>query len=240
MKANISQADNLIAIKWTAEIFLYMDIERTEFSPFIVQHPIFEYGSTLIQTKSGFKRLNLFDSNDLNEIRQQYRERINEASDVFGVYMIIRKSYRLTFLRYIEEHLSSSTFAKILADAWISSENPNGDVNVPLSILVRWFRKTSKKDLMTAEDYKIYQTLPDKFTVYRGVAVGRNPKGLSWTQNYKTAKWFANRFNKSDKKGYIQTAEINKRNVLAYFNTRNEDEIVADTSKLNIRILKAL
>ena len=77
---------------------------------------------------------------------------------------------------------------------------------------------------MTEEEYEIYNNLPETFTVYRGVASGRNAKGMSWTQNLEVAKWFANRFN-CGKKGYIQQATANKKDVLAYFNRRDEDEI---------------
>ena len=44
---------------------------------------------------------------------------------------------------------------------------------------------------MQEKDYEVYKSFPDTFNIYRGVAVGRNPKGLSWTQNLETAKWFA-------------------------------------------------
>ena len=71
-----------------------------------------------------------------------------------------------------------------------------------------------------------------------GVAVGRNPQGLSWTQNLETAKWFANRFNTDTKKGYVQVGIAKKEHVLAYFNTRGEDEIVYNSKKLDISILK--
>jgi hypothetical protein len=98
------------------------------------------------------------------------------------------------------------------------------------------FKKCDKKYLMTDEDYQVYEQLPETFTIYRGVAVGRNPKGLSWTQNLETAKWFAHRFDQKDKKGYIQIGTAKKENVLAYFNTRNEDEIVYNSRRLQISI----
>ena len=119
----------------------------------------------------------------------------------------------------------------------MSSENPNGDVNVSLRTFVKWFRRADKKLLMTDEDYKVYRDLPSTFRVYRGVAVGRNPKGLSWTRNLSTAEWFAKRFDTKDKKGFIQTAVISRSDALAYFNTRGEDEIVADSFKMDITIM---
>ena len=83
------------------------------------------------------------------------------------------------------------------------------------------------------EEYEYYCELPDMIEVYRGVAVGRAKEdGLSWTCNRKTAEWFANRFNYSDNKGYIIKGVIDKADVFAYFNGRNEDEICCNSSKV--------
>lgn len=99
--------------------------------------------------------------------------------------------------------------------------------------------KAGKRTLMEDTDYAIYTNLPDEFTVYRGVGVGRNPKGLSWTRSYNKAVWFANRFNRDGKTGYVQGAVIKRDKVLAYFNTRNEDEIVANSKDLsNFKIIE--
>ena len=45
-------------------------------------------------------------------------------------------------------------------------------------------------------------------------------------------------FDTEKDKGYIQTAIAKKEDVLAYFNIRNEDEIVYDSKKLEISILE--
>jgi hypothetical protein len=141
--------------------------------------------------------------------------------------MLIRTPYHLTFLKYCEPYLSPKDLAELFADAWVSSENPNQDVNCPISYLVKMFEKCDKKYLMTEEDYQIYESLPETFTIYRGVAVGRNPQGLSWTQSLEKAEWFAHRFDKpGGQQGYVQMCIAKKSRVLAYFNTRGEDEIV--------------
>ena len=63
----------------------------------------------------------------------------------------------------------------------------------------------------------------------------KNKNGL---QDLEKAKWFANRFNTETKKGYVQVGIAKKEHVLAYFNTRGEDEIVYNSKKLDISILK--
>ena len=76
---------------------------------------------------------------------------------------------------------------------------------------------------MTKDDYEYYKNLPDKIKIYRGVAKGRNPKGISYTDKKETAEWFMNRFGKD---GYLIEKEVDKKDIAAYFNTRGEKEIV--------------
>jgi hypothetical protein len=188
-------------------------------------HPIFENGIQYSGKTKEMVDITASEEN-LDMIRSEVKEAIEQAQDLMEVYLIIRGSYRLTFLKFIKNYLSPGDFGKLLADAWVNSENPNQDKNVSIAMAARWFRKADKTTLMTPEDYEVYKNLPDKVVVYRGVAVGRNPKGLSWTASYKKAKWFANRFNREDKSGYIQKAIADKKDILAYFNTRDEDELV--------------
>lgn len=228
---------NLEAVKDVAISFLYMPVEETDFSPIVVMHPIFETGLIAIDIDGKYKIVNIVENRkNLNIAIKRYGERIKNCKDVTGIYLIIRKSYRLTFLKFCENYLSIHDFSELLADAWVSSENPNQDANCSIPLLTKWFKKSDKRILMNDKDYKKYSNLPDTFTIYRGIAVGRNPDGLSWTNNYNNARWFAHRFDIGDKKGYIKVATAHKKDVLAYFNTRDENEIVININTLtNIR-----
>lgn len=221
------------AIRGVVSSFLYLDIEPTEI-PFIISHPIFSLSSTFIPEKGN--PLNLFDEKDLEAARQHIMS-IIKKSDLLGLYMIIRNPYKLTFLKYAMDDMSKEDFSHYLADAWVVMENPNQDANCPIPLIIKMFKKADKKILMTPEDYEKFINLPDEIEVYRGVAVNRNPKGISWTDNYEKAKWFANRFNNENEVGYIQKAIVKKENVLAYFNTRNEQELVCDIRKTAIERL---
>ena len=156
---------------------------------------------------------------------------INEW-DVSKLFAMTNEPYRLTMLKYTKEYMDIETFSNCLEYAWVSSENPNGDVNCHLPEIIRWFKTANKKYLMDEEDYKVWANLPETITVYRGVAIGRKANGLSWTPDYKKAEWFAHRYDTEKKKGYVKKATIPKEYTLAYFNTRNEDEIVVDISKI--------
>jgi len=225
---------NLDKVKEVALMFLYLPVEETEYSPIVVMHPIFESALIPYNDNGNFTIGNILeDETTLEKATSQLENRIKSASDIIDIYVIVRKSYKLTFLKYIKNYVSVKDFSSLLADAWITSENPNQDVNVSVATLASWFKHADKETLMCAEDYEVYKALPETITVYRGITPGHNPKGLSWTQNLKTAQWFANRFGK----GYIQKATINKSQALAYFNTRNEDEIVVDTRGLEFEII---
>lgn len=95
---------NLENIKSVAKAFLYIDVEETEVSPIIVQHPIFENGiQALQQPDYSTKLINILeDKKGLEALKKEILNRIDDAKNVWEVYMIIRKSYRLTF----EVHIS--------------------------------------------------------------------------------------------------------------------------------------
>lgn len=218
-------------IRDMAKVFLYLPIQEADNLPsFIcVHHPIFS--SSVVPFHEDM--LDLYNKKDLERYNKHIVNMIDK-SNLLSIYMLIRKPYRLTFLKYCESYLSEKDFSELFADAWVSSENPNQDANCGISYLIKAFKRCNKIYLMQKEDYEIYMSLPDTFQIYRGVAVGGNPKGLSWTRNLEKAQWFANRFNTDNEKGYVQTTIANKNNVLAYFNTRNEDEIVYDSRKSKI------
>ena len=230
---------NLNKIREIAKMFLHLPIQTDKkFSTELcVHHPFLSSSITILPSmKSGF--VNLLESQEaLKEYYNLMESKINNG-DLYKIYILIRKPYRLTFIKYCEPYLSEKDLAELFADAWVSSENPNQDTNCSILYLIKIFQKCNKKYLMQEKDYKVYKSLPGIFNIYRGVAVGRNPKGLSWTQNLETAKWFANRFNTETKKGYVQIGIAKKEHVLAYFNTRGEDEIVYNSKKLDISILK--
>ena len=221
------------AIRDIVRTFLYLDIEETSI-PFIVSHPIFTMSSVFVRGVE--KPLNLYDKEDLKIVHEYYLNIISKAN-LYTLYSIIRMPYKLTFLKYAMDSMSLTDFSHYLADAWITTENPNQDVNCSISFIVDMFKKADKKALMTPEDYEVFLSLPEKIIVYRGVAVGRNPYGISWTDDLDMATWFSNRFNRKEKTGYIQKAIVDKENVLAYFNTRNEKELVCNIPKAQIERL---
>lgn len=229
-----NEISDLRKVREMAYVFLETPIKKDKFLPpeICIHHPFLSSSIVYIDNEL----INFIKyPKALEKYKQLIRNQIDTAN-ICEIFMLVQKKYRLVFLKHCYAYLSEKDLAEMFADAWISTENPNQDPDCSLAFLVRMFKRCKKEYLMTEEDYKVYQSLPETFTVYRGVAVGRNPRGLSWTQNLDTAKWFSQRFDNDIKKGYILTATVNKKDVLAYFNSRGENEVVCNTKKMQISV----
>ena len=207
---------DLTAIKNILKDFLHMPVEETEYSPIVVQHPIFESGISYVNNKM----TDIMTPEGFAAVAKRVEEDIDKIDDVFGCVNILRQSYYLTFLKFAKESLSLTDFSMLLGRFWTEEENPNGDVNVPVSLSARWFKSTDKQALMYDDEYK--------FTVYRGVTPGRNPDGMSWTRDLSKADWFSRRFGD----GYVLEGIANKKDVLAFFSRRGEEEVVIEAKKV--------
>ena len=71
------------------------------------------------------------------------------------------------------------------------------------------------------------KNLPEKITIYRG---SYSRWGISWTLNKDIAEWFATRFKAVNKIETVNTQvfkqEVYRDNCIAYFNDREEEEII--------------
>lgn len=220
---------DLERIKTEAKAFLYLDYEVADRLPpaLFVHHPFLT--STMVYDPKAQEFMDIKDPKVLAKYRERMTKEI-DSCDLRKLYILINKPYRLAFLKYTESFLSERDLAELLADAWVSSENPNQDANCSIPYLTKLFKRCDKRFLMSKHDYEVYERLPEQFPIYRGVCPGHTPKGLSWTRNKDKAIWFASRFNTEEEKGYLLTTVIHKSDVLAYFNTRGEEEILVNAN----------
>lgn len=215
---------DLAEVKNILKDFLHMPVEETELSPIVVQHPIFESGVSSVNGKI----VDITTPDGLEIAVNKMEEKINSIDKLIICTYIVRNSYYLTFLKFAKESMSLSDFSMLLGKFWTEEENPNGDVNVPVSLSARWFKSADKRVLMYDDEYKTYKDLPETFTVYRGVTPGRNPDGMSWTRDLSKADWFSRRFGD----GYVLEGIANKKDVLAFFSRRGEEEVVIEAKKV--------
>ncbi|MBO5970542.1 MAG: hypothetical protein J6S14_18825 [Clostridia bacterium] len=219
---------DLDAVKRTAIRLLYTEIHLTEFSPIVVQHPFTSSGFAMVKKNGNSELVDITaDEENADLWRQAVKEQIEEAKNAFEIYMMTNKPYGMTFLKFVASYLSMEDYSAILSDAWIRSENPNNDPNLPQNKLIEMFMSADKTYLMTEEEQEIYEELPTVVTVYRGVTSynADNVRALSWALDKEVAEWFSERF---DEDGTVYQANIHKNHVLAYFGGRNEAEVVVD------------
>lgn len=218
-------------IKNTAIDMLYLEPTPNKSVPFFTDHPYFE-SQIVMNRKHEFVDI-YSDKKGLKAVQADIERSIEKSDNVYQILNYIRPVYHLAYLQFIKPFLNKRTFDKLLAYMWVNSENPNQDANVDIPTFIQWFRAANKRTLMEKREFEYFCSLPDEVSVYRGVAVGREEvKGLSWTCNYDTAEWFSKRFDTEDQKGYILKGTVKKEDIFAYFDSRNEDEICCDSSRV--------
>jgi len=226
---------DLQSIKEAVLPLLYVDIRETDI-PFILIHPFLSNRyMTFANSKQGMNTIvDILESDEnLEKARKFMKDRIVESNEFFRILALTHKPYRPLVFKLSEKFLSKQDYANALEEVWTGTENPNQDPNVSIPQWIKFFKKADKQLLMTEEDFKIYNDISDTepIEIYRGVGINREPYGLSWTINKKTAEWFAKRWENTD--AYMFKTYCYKKDVLAYFNTRNEDELVVNVKNLD-------
>ena len=123
--------------------------------------------------------------------------------------------------------LTPAAFASGLADAYTT-----GHADRETALLL--FRNANPRDVMNAGDLAVFEALPPRLTIYRGCDVREHRAGvygLSWTDSRAVAEFFAWRFDAADRGRVVVSCELARPEVLAFLNTRNEREIIADVRR---------
>ena len=223
---------DLNAAKEVAKLLLYLDIKKTKID-FILDHP-FIYNRYSVINNKNLDIVDVLASRDnLNKAREVYEDLIDKADHISYILMLINKPYRSVFFKMANKYMSVKDYAELLECVWTDSENPNQDVNVSITEWISYFKKADKKILMSVKDYEKYDRLKENksIIIYRGVGKKREPYGLSWTDELSVADWFANRWGNDE--AYILKMECDTKNILAYFNTRGEKEIVVNMNNID-------
>ena len=173
--------------------------------------------------------LDLLKEADAAKFRNKIEELVNK-SDLTKIYILIQSAYKMTWFNLVSPYLSEQDYGEYLKESWITEENPNQDKNVSIDDSLDLFRAANKKYIMDDGERKEYNNLPNLVTIYRGVGVGRERFGLSWTDNSAVAKWYKERFNKGAERGYVLRAKVNKKDILAYF--EHDNELIVDVHKI--------
>lgn len=239
---------NLDKVKETAKILLHypaIPIENTDF----VQHPFLKFNyikemepikENIVDQETDFepigyvKKLYIRNANNLKKIYDKYSGYIDNVTNYTDfIWLIENKQQAPYFLQQTKRYVNKKDFSEFLGKMWTLIESPSHAPNVTNKQFVNYFKQADKEYVMDQEELKIYNSLPNEITIYRGVEDNKKNgvKALSWTLNKDKAKWFATRY---EDKGIMFTAKIKKEDVLAYFNSRKEEEVVIDYNNLEL------
>lgn len=163
---------------------------------------------------------------------------IEHSKYLIDILVLINKPWYMTFIKYAEPYLSDDDLGAILGQCWVEQEFPNRDNNADLKEIIKWFKRSTKKQLMDDRELDTYSNLIDSkdgkinLTVYRGISGKGSPKGLSWTTDYDKAEWFSKRLCSDYKTSKIYKMVITDPDcILSCFLGRKESEIVVDITK---------
>lgn len=117
-----------------------------------------------------------------------------------------------------EGEIDTDTMSKNLLNAYSLF---NGVLDCPP--VWEMFNNCNRELLMEEEDLAAYNALPDKVTLYRGQNC-ELLNGISWTLDVEIARKFANMCD-CEEVGILEL-EIDKKDIIAYTNCRNEQECI--------------
>ena len=227
---------NLNKIREIAKLSLDFPVTiPKEFGGIIVQHPIFR--DRIVsrpvpktdQNPVGLETLDIANKEDLELAKEVYRKAFDKCDSAMSIFLSINKAYSGIFFKLVKEYLDIDDYTNILESIWTNMEFPNADANVTRKEWISYWKKADLTKIYSYEDLKFLYNLPDEFYIYRGLMEDAKLEALSWTLRLDKAIWFAERFNRH---GKVYKAKCNKKDILAYLSSRNEEEIVIDWKKL--------
>lgn len=174
-----------------------------------------------------------FKQNQIDEILS--KPKTITVDNIFEAYCWIGNDYDFYFFEYINKRykLSVEAYSEALKEAYT-----RGRI---LRKAKKYFnnKKYNWVSVANEEEKTIYNSLPERITIYRGTSIkeARGSKynlGLSWTFDRGTAEFFAFRYGLPDRA--VIEVDISKDEIKAFFNERNEKEIICIFPKGNIKI----
>lgn len=163
-------------------------------------------------------------ANEQYAYKQQAIKDALAAQKWHSVVFLHERPYRAEALAQLEWYkIPNKTWWGLVGSVWTDSENvwQNNE---------EWRQvwaddRPQRPQAMSKEERAFLRALPEKFTVWRGAAEGVNEDGMSWSLDRDRALWFAKRFEREGDPLLI-CGIVKKSDVLAYFNGRNESEVV--------------
>jgi hypothetical protein len=156
-----------------------------------------------------------------------------KAEEWHSYIWLHERPYRVNAFVNIAPRMSDVQYWQTLADLWIDSENIRQSPRVWEGLMRS--KRPNREAIMDEGELAELAAMPGLIVVYQGHTT-RKHDGWSWTINRSKAEWFAHRFSSFESSPPVLTeGVVYKRNVIAYFTSRGESEIVADRRNVKER-----
>ena len=149
---------------------------------------------------------------------------------------------KFVWLCYKSKLISKDEFSKLLTKVYVSANIASGfRLFLSNKQIIDMFKYSNQKFLMNKIEFKKFNNLQDEITIYRSRSSkikGDNNiyNGISWTLKKEVAlffaKYHAERHGVEQK--YLIKGIIKKQFIYAFFNERNEYEIICDPMKVKV------
>ena len=156
--------------------------------------------------------------------KAEMRDMLNRA-DSFSRFPVL--------MNYCYHGIPKYVFAELLGEYWELCDNL---FNYRHMAHIAFLTAEKYKDrVMTKEAYDLYQSLPEKVTIYRGMTVKESRQrkysfGISWTLDRKVAEFFAyeyiRNFATQNEPKTVLEAIVDKKDIVAVFLRREESEVI--------------
>jgi hypothetical protein len=145
------------------------------------------------------------------------------------------RPFRIDALLTVIDKIGINRAWHLVADVWGDTESASADWDAWDNLWSRAFwpdgrRKSTSLRLMSASERRTFAALPDIVRAWRGCNDEDAVTGFSWTLDRSMAEWFAHRFASADRPPILAELNIPKDFILAYFEGRNESEVVVHPS----------
>lgn len=165
--------------------------------------------------------------------KQRLVERARSEQEWSTYVWLHERPWRLQALLDVADRCDDVEWWLLARDVWIDSENVHEHYDEWRSIFTS--DHDNRAALMLDDELDVLAAKGERFTIYRGCA---EPDfvGLSWTLDRERATWFAQRSARlhGGDHGWLLVGRVRRSNVVAYFTTRSEEEIVVLPEQVSI------
>jgi len=195
--------------------------------------PFYEYTDSLI---ADFEEMILDDDLEdyikmikLSSFNIHFKKiHISGKLDLFFILSFSSTGDKIKYFIEYNNQLSDDEYWRHLSQIYQYQDyNP-----VPYEILKALFKnnRKGKENLMEQEEKEIFETLPDQVLIYRAMSLKEFESGkfrLSWTLDKKVSEKFKERNSMLySEEHVIHNLTVSKKDILAFFDGRDEKEII--------------